>query len=137
MIITALNTSDKTALQTSTGCCRPTQSHFDFVMQQMQYRSTSSAETAEGLRTYFFASCCACLSKRHNSSTKIKFWTSLPPPTQTAWHGTHSETTTHPSHPWWVHVTQETNKCIKGVLKCNSNWLCCPARMMLNTPCYP
>lgn len=41
--------------------------------------SMSTIRNCKGLRTYFFASCCACLWERHNSSTKIKFWTSSPP----------------------------------------------------------
>ena len=41
--------------------------------------SISMIRNCKGLRTYFFASCCACLWERHNSSTKIKFWTSSPP----------------------------------------------------------
>ncbi len=42
-------------------------------------RSMSTIRNCKGLRTYFFASCCACSWERHNSSTKIKFWTSSPP----------------------------------------------------------
>lgn len=49
------------------------------------------------LRTYFFASCCTCFCKRHSSSTKIKFWASLPPVQ-------HILTQQHTA---WLNITQQ------------------------------